>query len=397
MLSGKDESLKLSEPGLSQPVTTALQIALINLLRTWNIKPVVVVGHSSGEIAAAYCIGGLSFESALRVAYYRGAVATIVKDSSEEKMGMMSIGLSEPQASKVLDEHELQDELTIACVNSNSNVTVSGNMDAIKIENQLLQEDDTFSRILNVEVAYHSPYMLNACRTFESLIGDLVPGHSKDPSNIAMISTVSGQLISPADLCQASYWSCNLTSPVLFYQAMSGSMLSKQDQEIVTSIEHWIELGPHSALQGPIRQMKLRSGNGKEVGYSSVLHRNKEADITALELAGTLHCSGYHVNIQAVNNQENSKGYASGQMLTDLPPYPFNYDKSHWFESRMSRNYRLRQHPYNPYLGTRVLDWNPLQARWTNRISVASHPWLRDHKVSQLHWNRPGFARLQHP
>ena len=65
----------MDSPEIAQPVCTALQIALVDLLADWNVIPVAVTGHSSGEIAAAYCAGGLSHESAMKVAYYRGLLA----------------------------------------------------------------------------------------------------------------------------------------------------------------------------------------------------------------------------------------------------------------------------------------------------------------------------------
>lgn len=387
MLSGNDKSFNLSEPEISQPVTTALQLALVNLLGSWNIQPKVVVGHSSGEIAAAYCVGGLSFESALRIAYYRGVIATTVKDSARENMGMMSIGLSEAETHRILHQHGLRDHLTVACVNSSSNVTVSGTMSALEVLQPLLQADDVFSRILNVEVAYHSSYMFDTSQTFEESIGTLKHDHFRSSFNIPMVSTVSGQIVSSTELCQAAYWSQNMISPVLFHQAFSGAKLSKEDRKAVTLIEHWVEVGPHPALKGISRQILSQSKNSRSVGYSSVLQRGVRADITALHLAGTLYCLGVDVSVRTINRRATCKVHAAEQMLTDLPPYPFNYTKTHWLESRISKNYRFGQYTYNPYLGSRALDWNPLQARWRNRISVASHPWLKDHKVSSTDYD----------
>lgn len=66
----------LRNPAYRQPVCTALQIALISLLCDWGVKPDRVIGHSSGEIAAAYCTGAVSHESALKIAFYRGLSAS---------------------------------------------------------------------------------------------------------------------------------------------------------------------------------------------------------------------------------------------------------------------------------------------------------------------------------
>src|SRR5690554_3284730 len=67
------ESPKLIHAALrSQTVCTALQLALYTLLKSWNIQPTCVIGHSSGEIAAAFAAGKLSMEQAIVAAYYRG-------------------------------------------------------------------------------------------------------------------------------------------------------------------------------------------------------------------------------------------------------------------------------------------------------------------------------------
>jgi acyl transferase domain-containing protein len=81
----KDEqSSNIYNPAYSQPICAALQIALVDLLDSWGVRPSAVVGHSSGEISAAYAVGGLSKESALRVAYYRGFVSACLSMSSQK-------------------------------------------------------------------------------------------------------------------------------------------------------------------------------------------------------------------------------------------------------------------------------------------------------------------------
>src|SRR4051812_23530077 len=66
------ENSRINEAELAQPVCTAIQIALVDLLASWNVHPDAVCGHSSGEIAAAYAAGSLTAPEALRAAYHRG-------------------------------------------------------------------------------------------------------------------------------------------------------------------------------------------------------------------------------------------------------------------------------------------------------------------------------------
>jgi malonyl CoA-acyl carrier protein transacylase len=52
-LGRQHESSRIHEAEFSQPLCTAIQIAFVDLLKTFHVSPDIVVGHSSGEIAAA--------------------------------------------------------------------------------------------------------------------------------------------------------------------------------------------------------------------------------------------------------------------------------------------------------------------------------------------------------
>ena len=114
---------------MAQPSCTALQIALVDLLADWDIFPTAVAGHSSGEIAAAYCAGSLSRESALKIAYHRGELATQLADRESSPRAMISIALSEEAVAPYLEEVMNltgAGKITVGCVNSPTNVTVTG-------------------------------------------------------------------------------------------------------------------------------------------------------------------------------------------------------------------------------------------------------------------------------
>lgn len=133
----------------AQPLCTAIQIGLFNLLRSWGIKPDGVVGHSSGEIAAAYAAGALNMRDAILVAFYRGCAS-----SQQRRPGAM--------AAVGLGRHEVTDLLTpgtyIACENSRSSVTISGDLDAVEGTLDRVREarPEALARKLKVDRAYHS-------------------------------------------------------------------------------------------------------------------------------------------------------------------------------------------------------------------------------------------------
>ena len=136
----------------SQPLCTALQIALVDLLAAWGIKPSAVVGHSSGEIAASYCAGALTSREAIIVAYYRGYVCKSLQKASPVG-GMAAIGMGKREVSKYLIQG-----VRIACENSISSVTLSGDLDILESIMTTIrqQHPDVLVRLLQVEMAYHS-------------------------------------------------------------------------------------------------------------------------------------------------------------------------------------------------------------------------------------------------
>ena len=142
-----------------------------------------------------------------------------------------------------------------------------------------------------------------------------------------------------------------------------------------------LELGPHSALAGPVRDILKTVPRGGEVVYSSTLTRNVSAMETTMSAAGRLYCLGYPLNVADVNRMSATKIY-NRKPLTDLPEYPFDHSQAYWHESRMSKDLRLRKHARLDLLGTRSLDWNPLEPRWRKYIRVSETPWVEDHVVN---------------
>jgi acyl transferase domain-containing protein len=145
----RTEKSRINEAELSQPLCTALQIVLVNILSAWGITPSSVVGHSSGEIAAAYASGAISARSAIIIAYYRGKLAKEL----EGKGAMAAVGLSKDLVAPFLEE-----SVVIACENSPQSVTLSGDSTAVDIVVDAIKRDrpDILCRRLPVSTAYHS-------------------------------------------------------------------------------------------------------------------------------------------------------------------------------------------------------------------------------------------------
>ncbi|KAF7553514.1 hypothetical protein G7Z17_g3559 [Cylindrodendrum hubeiense] len=376
---------RVGEAEISQPLCTAVQMALVDLFADWGVLPQMVIGHSSGEIAAAYAAGKLPFNSAVKVAYFRGLISSRV----QQKGSMMACGLSDEVAREYISKLDASvGKVNVACINSPSNVTVSGDVAALDALEAVLQEENVFARRLKVSTAYHSHHMLEVADQYlESLSGLELSDAGVDASRTCeMISTVTCASTNGVDL-DAKYWVDNMLSPVRFSEglqilcsAKSGSSRAKRRGNN-NGVNILLEIGPHSALAGPVKQILAANDLQKNgnMPYYSALVRDKDACETTLEAVAALWARGMPAQLQKVNEPEQSS--PTPQVLVDLPPYPWNHSKKFWAESRLSSQYRFRPSPRNDFIGAPVADWNPAEPRWRNFIRVSEQPWVKDHQV----------------
>ncbi|KAG7403524.1 Highly reducing polyketide synthase FUM1 [Fusarium oxysporum f. sp. raphani] len=358
-LSRPEESSNVGRAEFSQPLVCAVQVALVDLLRSWGIVPAAVVGHSSGEVAAAYAAGAISSEEAITIAYYRG----YVNQQYTRDGGMAAIGMGAQEVTPYLVEG-----VTVACENSPQSVTLSGDKGALgeicqKIKDQV---PDCFIRQLKVNIAYHSHHIQDLGGLFETLLKDKV--YSQAPS-IPFFSSVSVQQITEPRSLDAAYWRENLERPVRFTGAVK---LLLETRAKAASKQVFVEIGPHSALAGPLRQIFKAHGKGKEA-YASAMIRGQDCTESVLQLAGELFCHGSSLQLSNIT--------ADGDVVVDLPPYPWNHDKEYWSESRVSKDWRFRKFPNHELLGSRTLESSGLQPEWRNVIRLDKIQWLRDHQV----------------
>ncbi|KAH7265653.1 uncharacterized protein BKA55DRAFT_590873 [Fusarium redolens] len=382
-LSKDAESSLVNEPLYSQPLCTAVQIALVDLLHSWDVQPTAVTGHSSGEIAAAYAAGALSHEAAMIAAYYRGVASSQLAADSSVDGSMAAVGLSPDEAQGYLDKLTTG-KLVIACYNAPYNVTLSGDVPALDELESLLQDTGVFFRRLKVPVAYHSHHMQQIADVYRKSLESL-PKPAASDSGVQFYSSVTGTL-TPISELDAEYWVRNMTSPVQFTSSLKSMCLGlKPDGKRLTrgnkmNVQMLVEVGPHSALAGPIKSiLKDPSFSSKaQLPYTSCLVRKEDAVSAVQKAAGDLFMNGYAVNLARINEPIDGP---CPRVLPDLPPYPWNHSQRYWHESRISKNYRLRNQPRKDLIGAPVSDWNPTEPRWRGFIRLSELPWIKDHKV----------------
>lgn len=388
----QEEDSKINHAEYSQPICTALQIALVDLLDDFGIQPAAVVGHSSGEIAAAYSHGSISFKAALRIAFHRGVVsARLARDKSNQGR-MLSVGMSRRDIQLYIDDITSQFsscDLTIACINSNKNVTISGCLAQIDALKALMDGKKIFARKLQVEVAYHSPHMQQIADSYRSMIGNIEKGEISSKFK-TMISSVTGNRVEAADLQSAEYWVTNMVSPVNFAEALGclvgdGTKLTRKKLDLshrnILAIDMFVEVGPHPALQGPIRDELATMRRSSSMSYTSILRRGASALESTLRVVGETKSLGYPIDLVGICVPKLKR--PDGLMvLPDLPEYCFDHSKTYWYESRFNNRFRTQDQGKLDLLGKPVSDWNPLEPRWRNHLRVNEMPWMEDHVIN---------------
>ncbi|TDZ54076.1 Highly reducing polyketide synthase FUM1 [Colletotrichum trifolii] len=358
---------RLGEAEFAQPICTALQIALVRHFARYGVTPKAVVGHSSGEIAAAYAAGVLTLKEAIIVAYYRGYTAKKLNKQG----AMAAVGLGRDQVTPFL-----VDGVGIACENSNASVTLSGDVGALGGVCNAIKaaKPDALVRMLKVDKAYHSHHMRAVGAEYQALIK---PHIKPSPPKIAFYSSVSPAKLDRGSDFGPEYWQRNLESPVLFRQAVTSLLQT-------SSAALHLEVGPHSALAGPLKQ--IYTENAISPPYLSALKRGANSKISFLSALGELHCRGVTVNFPVL------EGVSA---LTDLPPYPWNLSKTYWPESRVLKRWQFPGHPPHELLGTRQIEDSSVSPNWRCMLSVDKVPWLRDHCVgSDIVLPAAGFVSM---
>jgi acyl transferase domain-containing protein/acyl carrier protein len=346
-LSAPQETSRMAETQVAQPANFVLQVGLTALWEAWGITPDAVVGHSVGEVAAAYVSGALSLEDALWVVYHRSHL-----QQTRAGLGtMLAVGLPEEKAAELIRPYA--ERLDIAAVNSLSSVTLAGDAAALERIAAALAERDVFHRFLRVEVAYHSSQM-EAVR--DALLTALATLHPRG-TTIPFYSTVTGAR-TPGSALAADYWWQNVRHSVRFAQAMHSLLVDQHHT--------FVEVGPHPVLQNSIQEALRTSNTTGDILTS--LHRERPERTTMLTALGALYTLGFCPNWRALAPPE--------ARYVKLPTYPFQREY-YWHESANSKLDRLGQ-PGSVFLNTPLHLPTPA---WEVELNAGFFPYLSDHRL----------------
>lgn len=340
---------RMNETSVAQPATFAVQAGLAERLQAWGIHPDLVIGHSIGEVAAAYVAGALSLPDAVELVYHRSRL----QEQSRFQGGMAAVGLSAHEASTALEKFD--GRLEIAAVNGPELTTIAGPRMLLEefVEHIKRERKDVLCQPLRVDYAFHS-YQMDAFT--EELRGSLA-GLKPQRAQIPMISTVTGDLVRGNDL-DAGYWCRNMRDTVLFKPAI--------DKAIEKGFQIFLELGAHPSLLTPIRAcLAARSSDGVAIG--TLQRERKDVETISAALAN-LHVHGAKIDWHTVVSPKWN--------LIDLFGYPWDR-QVHWQESEESKAARFEA-PVHPLLGYRLRTVQPI---WQSEIDASSPAYLLDHKI----------------
>ncbi|KAL4999225.1 hypothetical protein BDV10DRAFT_184633 [Aspergillus recurvatus] len=347
----------------SQPLCTAVQVALVDTLSGLGVWPAAVVGHSSGEIAAAYAAGGLTAEEAIAIAFHRGVTTRV----QTRLGGMAAVGLGWDEARQYLVPG-----VVIACDNSPGSVTLSGDADKLADVVAAIKQSqpDVSTTTLKVETAYHSHHMEALGEGYQqAMVASGVVGRAP---KIPFYSSVTGKRFGLEgcgdEVFAPQYWRANLERPVLFRSAVSDILHSPDIKN-----EVFLELGPHPALASPLRQ--ILSQHTCKAPYIASLIRSQNVVEAFLQAIGKLYTLRVDIDFKALMSH--------GAAVTGLPRYPWDHQRRHWYESRVSKEWRHREHPAHDLLGIRVPESTELDPVWRNLLHIENVPWLCDHKINE--------------
>ncbi|KAK8024536.1 polyketide synthase [Apiospora rasikravindrae] len=389
-----DES-HVDEAQFTQPICTAIQIGLVDLLQAAGVTLGVVVGHSSGEIAAAYAAGILSTRDAMGIAYYRGAVAHLARGVNSDKGGMLAVGMSFAHAQGFCAQPTFYERIEVAASNGPSIVTLSGDLDALQEARSVFDAKGIFARIVKVDVAYHSHHM----RRCEAVYGEYLRGLKiqlhKGNENCNWYSTVHQHMdfkSGSPDCLRGSYWVDNMTRPVLFSQALS--RVASEGYVLAMAVE----IGPHPALRRPtilsLKHETILSEDQLSKMYSGSLYREQHDVLSIARLVGNIwkHISRRLIDFSGWRRAFGRKDQP--QILKRLPLYPWDHNQPFWSESRISKTNRLESRRPHQLLG-RVYEDHLDKMTWRNVLFEREIPWLVGHRFQgQILFPAAGYVNM---
>jgi acyl transferase domain-containing protein/acyl carrier protein len=351
----------LNQTGYTQPALFAIEVALFRLLEFWGLKPDVLAGHSIGELAAVHVAGALSLEDACALVAARAKLMQALAPGG----AMVAIAAAEDEVRAALAEGA-----DIAAVNGPLSVVVSGDEHTVLEVAARFEEKGRKTTRLKVSHAFHSHRMTPMLAAFREVAERL----SFATPRIPIVSSVTGELVSAAEIASPDHWVRQVRDAVRFHdvvRCLDG-----------TGVTRFVELGPDATLTAMTGESL--GERAEEVVLTPVLRKDEAEPVAALTALARLHVSGRSPDWRAVFD-------GTGARTVDLPTYPFQRQRF-WLDSAGTGTSGTGEHPL---LGSAIDLADAEGLLLTGRISAGTHAWLADHRVGgALLFPGTGFVEM---
>ncbi len=345
-----EENSSLERTEVAQPLLFAIQVAIASVLETYGIEPEAVLGHSVGEVAAAWASGALSLEQATHVIYFRSQAQALTAGQGR----MAAIGVSRELLTELLTQIDGVDSIEVAGENSPNALTIAGDLDDIERLGALLSSQGKFYRLLDLNYAFHSRKMNPIEDSVKTNLKSLTP--LKESSSF--ISTVTGAPLSGTEL-GAEYWWKNIRHPVLFGKAI--------EHLIDDGYNVFVEIGPHPILRSYINEsLKNKGTHGQAL---ETLKRKQDSQ-------KRLHTNALRIILSGCKIDEHKLFPVEGKHV-ELPSYPWQKER-YWYPLTVEGYDLVNRRREHPLLGYRLKDSD---ITWENNLDTTELPYLADHVV----------------
>ncbi|KAK6601232.1 beta-ketoacyl synthase domain-containing protein [Botrytis cinerea] len=321
---------------ISQPLCTAIQVALVDLLK--------VFGLDSGK--------------------------------------MMAVEMAPEDAGEFCLQKQFLGRISVAANNSPSSVTLAGDRNAIDEVKEILNEKAIFARMLKVDTAYHSHHMECVREPYiESLQkADILPKRKIFEGSCNWYFSVynlgNDHSMSSDVSFEQIYWADNMVRSVLFSSAVI-SAISKEHFNLV------LEIGPHPVLKGPTTEC-IRLASDNQMSYHGALQRQENSVnifSNALDFVWrNIDSSNLSVDFKAFQKSCNRPKWTIPRVHEGLQPYPWNHDKNMLRESKKSKIWRTRRTPFHELLGYPSSNGDIRELHRRNILRLADVEWLQVHQ-----------------
>ncbi len=344
-------SADLDRTELAQPLIFAIQVGLVRALETAGLQPAATIGHSLGEVAAAWAAGALELEQAVRIIRLRSKH----QQTTQNTGSMTAVAAPRAEVEALLADPALDGlGVVVSGENSPRSTTVAGSHEALTALESVLQERGTGFKRLDLPYPFHSPLMDALLPGFAEELGELFAGEPSTP----FYSTVTGKNFAAAP--GQDYWGSNIREPVLFREAIESAAADGH--------RLFVEIGPHPVLANHV--LHILQGQRLD-GYAGGLvtkEKSSAADLT--ETAWKLALGGAHYDWPRHFRRRPSR-------VVELPHYPWQLEEYNLPRSSEGGGL-VTNDKEHPLLGYRAhgKDWE-----WENHLDTTGTPWLADHQV----------------